>query len=92
MFVERDGIVRLWNDRAETIFGYGAEEALGRSLDLIIPERWHTRHWAGYREVMRTGVTRYGRELLAVPATRKDGARISNTEGPSWGRSRSFAT
>jgi PAS domain S-box-containing protein len=44
---------------------------------VIIPERWRARHWAGYRAVMETGVTRYGRELLAVPASRQDGTRIS---------------
>ena len=67
----------LWNRGAEEIFGYTAKEALGRSLDLIIPERFRPRHWEGYRQVMATGVTRYGSELLAVPASRKNGARIS---------------
>lgn len=77
VFSDRDGMIRLWNRGAEAIFGYTAEEALGRSLDLIVPERWRAQHWDGYRQVMATGVTRYGRELLAVPASRKDGARIS---------------
>jgi PAS domain S-box-containing protein len=72
-----DGLIRLWNPAAERIFGFGAEEALGRSLDLIIPERLRERHWAGYREVMRTGHTRYGTDTLRVPALRKDGQRIS---------------
>jgi PAS domain S-box-containing protein len=77
VYADREGVIRLWNHGAETIFGFSAQEALGRTLDLIIPERWRARHAAGYREVMKTGVTRYGRDLLAVPATRKDGARIS---------------
>lgn len=77
IFADREGIIQIWNTGAETIFGYQAEEALGRSLDLIVPERLRNRHWQGYRRVMATGVTQYGRELLAVPATRKDGARIS---------------
>jgi PAS domain S-box-containing protein len=59
------------------MFGYSADEALGQSLDLIIPERLRVRHWDGYRQVMDTGVTRYGERLLAVPAMRKDGQRIS---------------
>lgn len=71
------GQVQLWPPAAERIFGYPAAEAVGRSLDLIIPERLRARHWAGYREVMRTGVTRYGGEVLRVPAVRKDGAAIS---------------
>src|SRR3989442_15706186 len=72
---DREGIIRLWNRGAETIFGYRREDALGHTLDLIIPERWRARHWEGYRTVMRTGVTRYGREVLAVPPHRSDGER-----------------
>jgi PAS domain S-box-containing protein len=77
IFADQEGFIRLWNAGAEAIFGYRAPEALGQSLDLIIPERLRGRHWDGYRTVMETGVTRYGRELLAVPALRKDGTRIS---------------
>ena len=77
IFADRQGTVRLWNRGAEAIFGYPAEEALGQSLDLIIPERFRVRHWDGYRQVMATGVTSYGQRLLAVPAMRKDGQRIS---------------
>jgi PAS domain S-box-containing protein len=77
VYSDRNGIIRLWNRGAETIFGYRQADALGQTLDLIVPERWRARHWEGYREVMRTGVTRYGRELLAVPASRSDGTRIS---------------
>jgi PAS domain S-box-containing protein len=75
---DRDGIVRFWNSGAERMFGYGAAEALGQSLDIIIPERLRARHWEGYRHVMITGQSRYSAgELLAVPAIRKDGAQIS---------------
>jgi PAS domain S-box-containing protein len=77
IFADRQGTVRLWNRGAETMFGYSAIEALGQSLDLIVPERFRARHWEGYRQVMATGVTRYGERLLAVPAMRKDGRRIS---------------
>jgi PAS domain S-box-containing protein len=72
-----EGRIRFWNPAAERIFGFAAGEALGASLDLIIPERFRARHWDGYREVMRTGRTRYGTEVLRVPAVRKDGQRIS---------------
>jgi PAS domain S-box-containing protein len=77
IFADRQGAVRLWNRGAETMFGYSAAEATGQSLDLIIPERFRARHWDGYRHVMATGVTSYGQRLLAVPAMRKDGQRIS---------------
>lgn len=59
------------------MFGYRAEEALGQTLDLIIPERLRDRHWEGYRRAMATGETRYGQDLLKVPGVRKDGTRIS---------------
>ena len=77
IFADQQGVVRLWNRAAETMFGYSADEALGQSLDLIVPERFRARHWEGYRHVMATGVTSYGQRLLAVPAMRKDGQRIS---------------
>lgn len=72
------GVIRFWNPGAERLFGYAAEEALGRSLDLIIPERLRQRHWDGFERVMATGESRYGEaDLLAVPALRKNGATIS---------------
>jgi PAS domain S-box-containing protein len=74
---DREGIIQIWNGGAESIFGYSAAEAIGQTLDLIVPERFRDRHWDGYRRVMATGETRYGSELLAVPAVRRDGARIS---------------
>lgn len=72
-----EGNVILWNAAAERIFGYSKGEAMGRSLDLIIPERQRERHWDGYRRVMQSGVTRYGTDLLRVPAMHRDGRRLS---------------
>jgi PAS domain S-box-containing protein len=77
IFVDREGVIRLWNAGAEAMFGYRAAEMEGRNLDLIIPENLRTRHNQGYRRVMAAGRSRYGAELLAVPGLRKDGARIS---------------
>jgi len=77
LFADREGTIRLWNTGAETIFGYSAREALGQSLDLIIPEKLRERHWEGYYRVMDTSETRYGNELLKVPALRKNGKRLS---------------
>jgi PAS domain S-box-containing protein len=77
LFADREGKIRLWNPGAEAMFGYRAEEALGQSLDLIVPERQRDRHWEGWARVMATGVTKYGSDPLAVPATKKDGSRIS---------------
>ncbi len=72
------GVIRFWNPGAERMFGYTAAEAIGRSLDVIIPEALRKRHWDGYERVMRTGQSRYGAgDVLAVPGQRKDGTRIS---------------
>lgn len=77
VYADREGVVRLWNHGAEEMFGYAEAEALGQTLDLIIPERLRQRHWEGYDRAMAAGATKYGRDLLAVPAVRKDGSRIS---------------
>lgn len=77
MFSDRDGIIRLWNSGAEKMFGFTAEEALGQSLDLIIPENLRGRHWDGYWRVMESGSSRYSADLLSAPALRKDGTRLS---------------
>src|SRR5450631_2772923 len=77
MFSDRQGIIRLWNRGAEQMLGYAAEEALGKSLDLIIPENLRGRHWDGYFRVMESGMSRYSTEMLSAPALCKDGTRIS---------------
>ena len=75
---DRDGIIRFWNPGATRIFGHTQSEAVGQSLDLIIPQRLRERHWDGYRRTMQTGQSRYGAgELLSVPATRRDGTTVS---------------
>jgi PAS domain S-box-containing protein len=78
VYADAKGVIRFWNDAAVRIFGFAASEAIGQSLDLIIPENLRKRHWDGFDQTMRTGESRYGAgDLLAVPALRKDGARIS---------------
>jgi PAS domain S-box-containing protein len=74
---DRGGVIRLWNRGAEEMFGFTAAEMIGGSMDVIIPERLRQRHWEGWDRVMETGVTRYGKDVLAVPALRKDGSTIS---------------
>ena len=72
------GAIVSWNPAAERIFGWSEAEALGRSLDLITPERLRHRHWEGYHKTMETGTTRYGAgEMLRVPAAHKDGRAMS---------------
>jgi PAS domain S-box-containing protein len=78
IYSDAEGHIRFWNAGAARIFGFSEAEALGQSLDIIIPERLRQRHGTGYEHTMRTGQTRYGAgDLLAVPAIRKDGSRVS---------------
>lgn len=74
---DRDGKIRIWNRGAERIFGFTEEEAIGASLDIIIPEKIRERHWEGYNKTMISGVTKYGDQILSVPALTKNGERIS---------------
>jgi PAS domain S-box-containing protein len=75
---DRGGAITFWNPGAERIFGFTSPEAVGQSLDLIIPDNLKARHWTGYRRVMETGESRYGHgDLLSVPGLTRDGRRIS---------------
>lgn len=78
IYADADGLIRYWNEGARRIFGFDEAEALGQSLDIVIPEPLRERHWAGYARTMRTGESRYSAgALLAVPALRRDGTRVS---------------
>jgi len=69
---DKEGIIRFWNPGAERIFGYARNDAIGQSLDIIIPERLRKRHWDGYYHVIRSGESRYGHgDVLAVPGDQK---------------------
>jgi PAS domain S-box-containing protein len=78
IYADSEGVIRFWNGGAARVFGFAENEAMGQSLDLIIPESLRERHWHGFDQTMRTGESRYGAgDILAVPALRKDGRRIS---------------
>ena len=75
---DRAGIITFWNPGATRIFGFESSEAVGQSLDIIIPENLRKRHWDGFHQTMATGTSRYGDgDLLSVPALTKTGRRIS---------------
>ncbi len=71
------GAITLWNPAAQRMFGYTESEALGQSLNIIIPQRQQQRHWDGYQKTMATGQTKYGNDVLRVPAVHKDGHTLS---------------
>ena len=78
VYSDADGRIGFWNQGAERIFGFTNAEAVGQSLDIIVPEKLRSRHWFGYKKTMESGTTRYGGgDLLSVPAIRKDGSRLS---------------
>jgi PAS domain S-box-containing protein len=74
---DRDNRIVFWNPAAERMFGHGRGEAMGGSLDMIIPERLRKRHGDAYQKTMETGHTRYGTDVLRVPAVHKDGHMMS---------------
>ena len=76
IFADREGTIRVWNTRAEEMFGYAAGEAIGRSLDLIIPEHLRAAHWQAYHRAIAAGRTRSDGEPMLTRATHKDGGKL----------------
>lgn len=74
---DTEGAIKWWNRGAERLFGFTSAEAVGNSLDLIVPARFRERHWVGYARTMATGKTRYEHDVLRVPAVHKDGRALS---------------
>ena len=74
---DAEGVITMWNPAASRLFGFTEAEALGQSLDLIIPEKQRNSHWNGYHKTMQTGKTRYATDVLRVPAMHKEGHRLS---------------
>jgi PAS domain S-box-containing protein len=77
MAADAKGLITLWNPACVRLFGFTEAEALGKSLDLIIPQRQQKPHWDGYHKTMATGITKYGNDVLRVPAMHKDGHTLS---------------
>jgi PAS domain S-box-containing protein len=77
MACDAAGAITLWNPACERMFGFTPLDAMGKSLDLIIPQRQQQRHWDGYHKTMQTGITKYGNDVLRVPGMHKDGHTLS---------------
>ncbi|MEY4427033.1 MAG: hypothetical protein RL535_1331 [Pseudomonadota bacterium] len=77
MASDSQGLITLWNPACTRMFGFTEADALGKSLDLIIPQRQQKPHWDGYHKTMETGKTKYGNDVLRVPAVHKDGHTLS---------------
>ena len=76
IFAGLDGVIRLWNRGAEIVFGYTAAEALGQSLDLIIPERLRRGHWDGFNRAIESGRTQYADRVLTTRSMHKNGSKL----------------
>ena len=76
IFADREGLIRIWNQGAESLFGFPAGEVLGKSLDVIIPEELRRKHWEGYNKAIETGKTRLGSRVLTTRSRHKDGSRL----------------
>jgi PAS domain S-box-containing protein len=76
IFADREGVIREWNAAAERIFGHAQAEAIGQSLDIIVPERFREAHWRGYERAIGEGSTKYSGQSLPTRSERKDGAQI----------------
>lgn len=76
IFIDRDGLIQLWNRGAEIIFGYAASEVMGRDIDIIIPEKLRAGHAQGFRRAIQAGVTRHDGRVMTTRATHKFGSRL----------------
>jgi PAS domain S-box-containing protein len=76
VFADQAGIIREWNPAAERVFGHLREEAIGESLDLIVPERFRDAHWRGYGRALAEGKTKYSGQALPTRSSRRDGSAI----------------
>ncbi len=76
IYADREGAIRIWNRAAQAMFGYAAAEVIGKNLDLIIPERFRSAHWAGFAKAVESGQTRLGNRVLTTRSVHKDGSRL----------------
>ena len=76
IFADREGVIRYWGSGAEAVFGHSAADALGNSLDLIIPERFRPAHWQAYERAIESGETKYDGRVLTTRSVRKDGSKL----------------
>ncbi len=76
IFADHKGLIRLWNQGAQAIFGYAATEVLGKSLDILIPDRFRNAHWKGFYDAMATGQPRHAGRVLRTRSVHKNGDKL----------------
>lgn len=70
---DTDGVISWWSEGAELLFGHTPADAVGRTLDLIVPEAYREAHWAGFRKAIATGECRLDRAATNLPVLHRDG-------------------
>ena len=76
VFADPSGVIRIWTPPAERLFGHRAADAIGQTLDLIVPSYYRERHWAGYRAAMSAGDGNIDHSSFNIPALHRDGTII----------------
>ena len=76
IFTDREGVIQIWNSAAAELSGYLLEEAVGRPLDIIIPEHLRHAHWEGFGKAVASGHTKHGTSAVKTRATPKDGHKL----------------
>src|SRR5262245_53167648 len=76
IFADREGVIQIWNSTAAELFGYLPEEAVGRALDIIIPEHLRHAHWEGFGKAVASGHTKHGPRAVKTRAIHKSGHKL----------------
>lgn len=76
IYADEQGIIRVWNHASEEMFGFSQAEAIGQSLDIIIPERLREAHWRGFNAAIASGATKHGGKPTRTKALNKAGESI----------------
>lgn len=76
VFADREGVIRIWSPGAVALFGFAESEAIGSSLDIIIPERFRAAHWRGFQQALDRGRTQHGGEIRTTRAEHRDGRKL----------------
>jgi PAS domain S-box-containing protein len=76
IYADRSGAVMRWNRASTALFGFSAEEMLGQSLDLIIPEHLRAAHWSGFNAAMTKGVMKLQGRPTLTRALHKSGRKL----------------
>lgn len=76
IFADRQGLIQIWNHAAADYFGHAADEVIGRSLDIIIPEHLRRAHWEGFNEAVVSGNTKHGPRPIKTRASHKSGRKL----------------